>query len=310
MIRTESPNREIVKSIVFVTLLLALMVVAASGCRTAASLGLPISAGGNAMLSDVVKIRQSVGHRDDVANELAKATLPAPRVEAGDSLVIEPNDFNSPVRLPGDQTVASDGTIELGQYGKLAVAGLTPTEIQIQVQQAVMTTETARRDRLAAASKKSDMTLASATMSGGFAAGGFAAGGPAAELDDADYGVSVRLVNQEGSLVYVMGEVNAPGSYPLVGHETVLDALIAAGGLSDRANDHKIILTRPQTSDRPRVILPVCYHQIVQLGIVETNYQIMPGDRIYVPAISLMEDLRQSMPGGLGISCPDCKRHK
>ena len=47
----------------------------------------------------------------------------------------------------------------------------------------------------------------------------------------------------------MMGEVNAPGSYPIVGSETVLDALITAGGLSDRANDHKIILTRPQTAD-------------------------------------------------------------
>ena len=258
-----------------------------TGCRTAASLGLPVSAGSNYLLSDAVEIRQAVGHQEGIATELAKLTLPAHRVEAGDVLVIEPNDFNSPVRLPGDQTVQQDGTIELGSYGRLQVAGLSAEEIQDQVGELVARHEIAKRQtKIELASHKSGTA------------------GNAAE--PADYGVTVRLVNTESGLFYVMGEVNAPGSYPLVGHETVLDAIIAAGGLSDRANDHKIILTRPQLAGRPRAILPVCYQQILQLGDVSTNYQLQPGDRIYVPSMTLIEDCKQSLQWHNEKSCPHC----
>jgi polysaccharide export outer membrane protein len=107
-------------------------------------------------------------------------------------------------------------------------------------------------------------------------------------------------------VVYVLGEANAPGSYPLVGRETVLDAIIAAGGLTDRANEHKIILTRPASPDEPRKILPICYQQIVQLGDTSTNFQVQPGDRIYVPSLTILEDIRQSIQIKEK-SCPHCK---
>ncbi|EMI19143.1 polysaccharide export protein, partial [Rhodopirellula maiorica SM1] len=237
-----------------------------AGCRTAASMGLPVSAGSHTLMSDAAEIRESVGHQGNVATELSKLTLPPHRVEAGDVLVIEPNDFDSPVRLSSDQTVQQDGTIELGSYGRMQVAGMTAEEIQRQVQGVVAHHETQKRQtRIALASHRGDSDEES--------------------LDPIDYGVTVRLVNKESGLFYVMGEVNAPGSYPLVGHETVLDAIIAAGGLSDRSNDHKIILTRPQLPGQPRLILPICYQQILQLGDVATNYQLMPGDRIYVPSM-------------------------
>tara|TARA_R110002073_G_scaffold108132_10_gene242962 strand:- start:3907 stop:4866 length:960 start_codon:yes stop_codon:yes gene_type:complete len=261
-----------------------------SGCRTAASMGLPVSAGSHTLMSDVAEIREAVGHQGNVATELAKLTLPAHRVEAGDVLVIEPNDFDSPVRLSSDQTVQQDGTIELGSYGRMQVAGMSVEEIQRQVQGLVAHHETQKRQtRIALASHRGDADEN--------------------ELDTIDYGVTVRLVNKESGLFYVMGEVNAPGSYPLVGHETVLDAIIAAGGLSDRCNDHKIILTRPQLPGQPRLILPVCYQQILQLGDVATNYQLMPGDRIYVPSMTLWEDVKQSVRWNGDKSCPQCREY-
>ncbi|TWT50866.1 SLBB domain protein [Rubripirellula amarantea] len=264
---------------------LAILVGIPTGCRTAASLGLPVSAGSNYLLSDADEIRQTMGHPSGVATELSKVTLAPHRVEAGDVLVIEPNDFNSPVRLPGDQTVQQDGTIELGSYGRIQVAGLSAEDIQGRVGEMVSRYEIAKR--------QTQIGLASYS------------GAPSNE--SADYGVTVRVVNQDSAMFYVMGEVNAPGSYPLVGYETVLDALIAAGGLSDRANDHKIILTRPQHGGQPRVILPVCYQQVLQLGDVSTNYQLKPGDRIYVPSMTLAEDIRQSIRWKNGKSCPQCE---
>ena len=266
---------------------LILFAFAQTGCRTASSLGLPISSGSNYLLSDAVEIRQSVGHQRGVPTELQKANLPAHRVEAGDVLVIEPNDFNSPVRLPGDQTVQQDGTIELGQYGRLQVMGRSAEEIQSQVSSMISGIESAKHERkIALASYQGDSNRAES---------------------DVDYGVAVRLVNQDSALYYVMGEVNSPGSYSLVGHETVLDAIIAAGGLSDRANDHKIIVTRPQLPGEPRVVLPACYQQILQLGDVSTNYQLLPGDRIYVPSMTIFEDVKQTLQWKNEKSCPHCR---
>ena len=100
------------------TALWCCLLVVSLGCRTAGSLGLPVSPGLNYMLPGVAKIRQRTGHPDQVPTELAKAALPTHRLEAGDSIIVEANDFSSPVRMPGDLTVARDGTVDLGQYGK------------------------------------------------------------------------------------------------------------------------------------------------------------------------------------------------
>ncbi|KLU06708.1 Polysaccharide export lipoprotein Wza [Rhodopirellula islandica] len=271
-----------------VMLLAACCVAVIAGCRTAASLGLPVSASSNALLPYATNLRQA-GHRHGIPTELAKQALPPHRMEAGDVLVIEPNDFNSPVRLQSDQTVHQDGYIELGDYGRVAVLGMTTEEIQQTVQSRVAARETEKsQQRFALASHSQNR--------------------PPEEI--VDYGVNVRLVNNESDQFYVMGEVNAPGSYQLVGAETVLDALIAAGGLSDRANEHKIILTRPQPDGQPRLVLPVCYKQILQLGDVTTNYQLLPGDRIYVPSITLWEDVKQSVAFNSDKSCPHCREYR
>jgi polysaccharide export outer membrane protein len=103
-----------------------------------------------------------------------------------------------------------------------------------------------------------------------------------------------------------LGEVNAPGAYPLSGRETVLDAIINAGGLTEQANEHKMILTRPRHLDEGRTVLPVCFRQIVQLGDTSTNYQISPGDRVYVPSMTILDDIKQTCVLGEG-SCPNCR---
>lgn len=96
--------------------------------------------------------------------------------------------------------------------------------------------------------------------------------------------VNVRLVEMSGKVVYVLGEVNSPGAYPLKGNETVLDAIIAAGGVNSQADQTRVILNKPTVPFDRRVVLPVCYKHIVQLGDTTTNYQLEPGDRIYVPS--------------------------
>jgi hypothetical protein len=113
--------------------------------------------------------------------------------------------------------------------------------------------------------------------------------------------ITVRLINRVSKVYYVLGEVNAPGSFPVQGRETVLDAIITAGGLTERASRRNIILSRPTEPHGCRIVLPICYREIVQLGDTSTNYQLAPGDRIFVPTRTFWEELFPNKP-----ECPPC----
>ncbi len=120
--------------------------------------------------------------------------------------------------------------------------------------------------------------------------------------------ITARVVLRQSKVYYVLGEVNAPGAFQLNGRETVLDALLQAGGLTNRASRPNIILSRPTRPTGCRVVLPVCYDEIVQVGDTATNYQIAAGDRVFVPAKGFIEDLfhmRKDCPpcGGPHVPC-------
>lgn len=119
-------------------------------------------------------------------------------------------------------------------------------------------------------------------------------------------GVVVRLVDWKSKVFYVMGEVNSPGAYPISGGETFLDAIVAAGDITRRANRHQIILSRPTDPCDNRLVLPICYDNVVQLGDSSTNYQIQPGDRIFVPGIDFCDDVVQSLFPKSERRCPRC----
>jgi polysaccharide export outer membrane protein len=117
--------------------------------------------------------------------------------------------------------------------------------------------------------------------------------------------INVQLVESNAAEVYVLGEVGSPAAYRIDGHEHVLDAILLAGGLTSKASPCDIVLARPTSPEGCRVVLPVCYRQITQLGDVTTNYQLQPGDRIVVGSRSFREELafwRQ------GKACPRCSR--
>src|SRR5262249_23767338 len=62
-----------------------------------------------------------------------------------------------------------------------------------------------------------------------------------------------------------------------------------------------IILSRPTPPHGCRVVLPICYNDIVQVGDTSTNYQIQAGDRVYVPTRSCWEEVFRNKP-----ECPPC----
>jgi polysaccharide biosynthesis/export protein len=115
--------------------------------------------------------------------------------------------------------------------------------------------------------------------------------------------LTVRLATAESKVYYVLGEVNAPNAYPFRGRETVLDAVVRAGGLTGSASRRDILLSRPTPPPSCRLVLPVCWNEIVQLADTTTNYHLRPGDRIYVPTRGFCESLCPTKPG-----CPPCGR--
>jgi hypothetical protein len=70
---------------------------------------------------------------------------------------------------------------------------------------------------------------------------------------------------------------------PATGNETVLDALGLINGLPGASSKKRIWIARatPEGCAHP-MILPVDWCAITQYGSATTNYQIFPGDRIYV----------------------------
>ena len=69
---------------------------------------------------------------------------------------------------------------------------------------------------------------------------------------------------------------------PVTGNETVLDAISQTNGLS-QVSSKKIWIARPSASDPEKAkILPVDWDGITDRGATATNYQIFPGDRIYI----------------------------
>jgi polysaccharide export outer membrane protein len=69
---------------------------------------------------------------------------------------------------------------------------------------------------------------------------------------------------------------------PITGSDTVLDALSAVNGLS-QVSSKKIWISRPSAKNPARgKILPVDYAAITKRGATATNYQIKPGDRVFI----------------------------
>jgi polysaccharide export outer membrane protein len=67
----------------------------------------------------------------------------------------------------------------------------------------------------------------------------------------------------------------------VTGNETVLDAIAQIQGL-EQVSSKKIWIARP-TRDTQRVqILPVDWFAVTEQGTPHTNYQILPGDRVFI----------------------------
>lgn len=83
------------------------------------------------------------------------------------------------------------------------------------------------------------------------------------------------------SRVRVTGAVRQPISIPFRQGMTLLDAVLAAGGLTEFAAPHRATLYRKAGGETRAY--PVRLDRILEAGELSTNYEVAPGDVVTVP---------------------------
>lgn len=202
-----------------------------------------------------VPVEGPVGPPDTMPapRELAMASLPPYVLDPPDVLLVESTQGLRDQPIRGQHLIRPDGTISLGIYGSVHVAG--------------MTIENAR--------------LAIAAVL-------------AQRIKDFDpRNLSVDVLSYNSKVYYVITDGGGYGEQvyrvPVTGSETVLDAISQINGLPPVASKRKIWIARRTPGDGgPPQVYPVNWCAITQQGISATNYQVLPGDRIYVKADCLM----------------------
>ena len=98
-------------------------------------------------------------------------------------------------------------------------------------------------------------------------------------VEDPVVTVEVKAINSRK--VFITGEVNKKGAYPITGSMNVLQLISIAGGLGDYAKSEKIIIYRneggKQTSFRFN------YKEVLNQRNLSQNIELKPGDIVAVP---------------------------
>ena len=145
--------------------------------------------------------------------------------------------------VSGEHLVSPDGTVNLGTYGLAYVAAMTVEEAKAAI----------------------EAQLAKA-------------------LDNPKVALSVFAYNSK--VYYVITEGAGAGDlvarFPVTGNETVLDAIAQVQGLS-KISSKNVWIARPAPGGVGcDEILPVNWREVTKGAATATNYQVLPGDRIFI----------------------------
>lgn len=245
------------------------------------------------------------------------------QLRAGDSLQIHSNqtipilDEDDPVTasfksIAGTYLVQNDGHVDLGpEYGKVKVAGLTldqakeaviahlneifvkPPRVSVELEQ-LGGKQAVDGDHLV----RPDGTVHLGVY-GSVLVAGFTLDQAKVILEDhlsqfiLDPEVSIDVLEYASKKYYIITDGGGGGDqvYPfsISGNETVLDAFSNINGLPFNIDKKRIWIARPAPSELDvEQILPVDWNAIARGGSTRTNYQLMPGDRIYAKSDPLI----------------------
>lgn len=93
--------------------------------------------------------------------------------------------------------------------------------------------------------------------------------------------VSVAILEPRGSKVYVIGQVNRPGEYPINRYVDVVQAISMASGFTPFAQLDNIRILRRQGASQTAI--PFSYGDIAAGKRLQQNIVLEPGDTVLVP---------------------------
>ena len=93
--------------------------------------------------------------------------------------------------------------------------------------------------------------------------------------------VTITVTEYRSKLVAVIGAVNKPGTYQMIGPRTVLQMVSEAGGLTKEAGAEILILRQSEPGQAQRLRLDL--EELVIRGNPELNLPLKPGDVVNVP---------------------------
>jgi polysaccharide export outer membrane protein len=158
-------------------------------------------------------------------------------------LAVTLSSYGAQQQVAGEHIVGQDGNIRLGSYGSVYVTGMTMDEAQAAIEQHL--------------SKYLEQ--------------------PRVSVDVYAYNSKVYYIITQGA-----GLGDGVIRIPVTGNETVLDAVSSIGGL-ESVSSKRIWIARPARGGNECVQhLPVDWTAITQHAQVDTNYQILPGDRVFI----------------------------
>jgi polysaccharide biosynthesis/export protein len=151
-------------------------------------------------------------------------------------------------QITGEHLVAQDGMVTLGVYGRVYVAGMTIEEAKHAIEQHL-----------------------------------------SRFIEEPEIALDVYLFNSK--VYYVITEGAGTGDrvvrFPITGNETVLDAISNVNGLQ-QISSKRIWVARPSPTGCEVQVLPVDWTAVSKFGVTSTNYQILPGDRVFIAEDNLV----------------------
>jgi protein involved in polysaccharide export with SLBB domain len=101
-------------------------------------------------------------------------------------------------------------------------------------------------------------------------------------IDNGDV-VNIPELPTYGERVYVLGEVNSQGVYPLKQAQDLLAALSLAGNYTRLAKEENTLIVRGYEAGRPPLVMMANVKALLRQGDLSQNIRLKDGDLVYVP---------------------------
>jgi len=94
--------------------------------------------------------------------------------------------------------------------------------------------------------------------------------------------ITVFIKEYRSKRASVIGAVENPGSYPLIGRRTILDIISEAGGITEKAGKKLYLIRRFSSGSSDESIL-IDLEELIEKGNPELNLPVQAGDVISIP---------------------------